>query len=216
MDFKQIMQRVGQFVDRYRRGIIIGLLLCCVLQQCTINQLRHERNQLLNTDQITRTVTDAADEVGDAIGDALSTQQSHQSNTGLITLVIILVVAAAVVGAYRFGLFSGGVVLKGSIHQDLTGRIIYSLTINNRSRKAVTIDNTQIEFRSTQQERKFRTPVPDFPLTLTARTKHTVNISLRQLLEKNPDLINYRFIRSSVECDGVRRSSIPLSVKWKR
>lgn len=214
MNFKTIMQRVAQFVDRYHRGIIIGLLLCCVLQQCTINQLRSDRDHLLNSDTVVSQLNDVVDEADDTLRDAVS-DGSHQSNTGLITFVIILVVLLAVIGAYRFGLFSGGVTLKGTIHQDMTGRIIYSLTINNRSRKAVTVDNTQIEFRNTQQERKFRTPVPDFPLTLTARTKHTVNISLRQLLERNPDLIDYRFIRSSIECDGVRRYSIPLSVKWK-
>ncbi len=106
--------------------------------------------------------------------------------------------------------------LSGKIWQDLRGKVIYTLTIKNRGKEAVSLNNAIIEFINVREKRTFKMPVPDFPLTLTKGTKHSANISLQRLMEQHQELTNYKMIRVGVECNGVVRHTMPLAVKWKR
>ncbi len=226
MNLKSILTRLADFSSRHRTAITVALFVCIVMQQCTIFGLRQELSfvkqkyeqpaiptssasaQQLVIEEVT------ADEVVATTDEVASAEEGVSANT--IFVVVLLVVAVT----YYFlskeqGWYPFNVRVSGKIWQDLSRRVVFTLNIGNKSKRNVQIDEAMIEFMGIRDSRKFRIPVGDFPLTLSASTKHTVNISLQKLLERDPQLLSYKAIRASVLAGGKRIKTMPIGVRWK-
>lgn len=216
----ETLAKISAFLNKYRWAITMSLFLCCVLQQCTISTLRSEISFLKNKYEEPANNELLTDNEVQAL--PLEETQADEvvanSNSGVIVSVmsIVLLIAIVVFLLWKFSIFPFGIWVSGKLWQDLTGKIVYTLKITNRSRETVNVGNAMIEFINFKEQRKFKMPVSDFPLSLTKGTSHVVNISLQKLLEQHQELLDYKMIRVSVECDGKTKKTMPLGVRWKK
>lgn len=218
----ELLAKVSAFLNKYRWAITMTLFVCCIMQQCTISTLRSEmaflkhkyeepaNNELLSDNEDAYVVDD------EVVVDEVENGATSSSSSVVIWMVVVLALALIVFLLWKFSIFPFGIWVGGKLWQDLTGKIIYTLKISNKGRETVNVGNAMIEFINFKEQRKFKMPVSDFPLSLTKGTQHSVNISLQRLLEQHPDLLDYKMIRVSVECNGKVRKTIPLGVRWKR
>lgn len=216
----ETLAKISAFLNKYRWAITMSLFLCCVLQQCTISTLRSEISFLKNKYEEPANNELLTDNEAQAL--PLEETQADEvvanSNSGVIVSVmsIVLLIAIVVFLLWKFSIFPFGIWVSGKLWQDLTGKIVYTLKITNRGRETVNVGNAMIEFINFKEQRKFKMPVSDFPLSLTKGTSHVVNISLQKLLEQHQELLDYKMIRVSVECDGKTKKTMPLGVRWKK
>lgn len=224
-------QKTLAFFKRYNWVFAVSLLVCVIVQSRTISQLRDEVQFLhdkyetyvpYKPDSSALGIAGADIVYQQADGEALIIKQQEPSKEGekssatsWIIMSIILIAFLAFL-LYKFGLLPFGVNVSGKVWQDLNGRIIYTLHVKNASRKSVTVTNPIIEFGKSNDKRKFRMPVADFPLTLQPSTKHAVNVSLQKLIEQNQSLMEYRTIRVSVDCNNRTYRTFPLVVRWSK
>lgn len=216
----ETLAKISAFLNKYRWAITMSLFLCCVLQQCTISTLRSEISFLKNKYEEPANNELLTDNEAQAL--PLEETQADEvvanSNSGVIVSVmsIVLLIAIVVFLLWKFSIFPFGIWVSGKLWQDLTSKIVYTLKITNRGREMVNVGNAMIEFINFKEQRKFKMPVSDFPLSLTKGTSHVVNISLQKLLEQHQELLDYKMIRVSVECDGKTKKTMPLGVRWKK
>lgn len=221
----EILTKISAFLNRYRWAITLSLFVCCISQQCAISSLRNEiaflrdkyeapaANESLSDDVSSDEVVNIAAENTSAGNETAESNSNH--NTLTICIIAIVLIGAWLFVAWRRSLFPFNARISGKIWQDFSGRIVYTLTINNHGRADANIDNAMIEFININDRRKFRMPVTDFPLMLTKGTKHSVNVSLQRLFEQNPDLTNFKMIRVSVDINGKRQNTLPLGIRFK-
>jgi len=220
----ETLVKISAFLNKYRWAITMALFISCIMQQCTISTLRSEisflkhkyeepaNNELLSDNQISK------DEISIEEHSVVpeKTEASDVNSIIIIVIIMISLISTGIFLLWKFSIFPFSIWVGGKLWQDLTGKIVYTLKITNRGRETVNVGNAMIEFINFKDQRKFRMPVSDFPLSLTKGTQHTVNVSLQKLLEQNMDLLDYKMIRVSIECNGKKRRTMPLGVKWKR
>ncbi len=234
---QQILAQFGAFLSRHMKAVIIALVLCLVMQQCTISSLRrelafvkqkYEQPVVIGQQQ---SETDSTIVYGEARGegevlvpdipyaveeDHVSTN-SHGIPTWLsTTMTLLILVGGYCFVAWQFGFFPFSLRVKGRVWQDLQGRVVFSVDIRNNMRVSVVVADAMIEFMDTKGTRKFKVPVADFPLTMAKGTRHTVNISLQKVMEKDASLMNFRAIRASLTANGRQTHTMPVGVKWKK
>ena len=229
----EILQKISLFFERYRKAITIGLVLCCFMQQCTISTLRSEiefyrdkYGMSVQNNETSERTSDIYDENRAVEQTPISGQTENEYKGGdksmsmttmaIIFIGIVAVTAVLVMIFRKKSIYPFSVRVSGKLWQDLNGRVIYTLTISNKSNGSAEVDNATIEFINMKERRKFRMPVADFPLTLTKGTKHSVNISLQRLLEQHQELLEYKLIRVAVESDKKVKKTFPLGIKWKK
>lgn len=227
--------KLRTWLERYRWAITMALVVCVIMQHCTITTLQKELKFVRdkyevvtpNTSKLTSSIT---------ISDSISTQQKPEIEAEkkseipaeettqtesqpipYVTIIIsIILLSLLLYILYKKGKLPFGINVNGKLWQDLNGRIVYTLTVKNKTRKDVLVENAMIEFMKIGATRKFRMPVTDFPITLSSGTSHSVNISLQKLFEQNQQLFDYKAIRTSVDCNKRLHRTLPLGVKWKR
>ncbi|MCR5696822.1 MAG: hypothetical protein K6G73_07600 [Marinilabiliaceae bacterium] len=223
--------KFSAWLKRNSTYVIWGLLICVIMQQCTISALQKEISFL--QDKYTTTspsrlsdeeIANKAGEVEQSSSDSQSVKEidvepTHESKNSSSIVSIIISTTLLILFAYLLlwmqGLLPFCVSIKGKLWQDLTGKIVFTLSIANRTRKSQNVSNATICFIG-KNNRRFRMPVADFPLDMQPHTKHVVNVSLQRLLEQNQDLLDYKALRAEVECNGKICKTFPLVVKWKR
>lgn len=218
--------RLKEFFDKHNRVIIIGLCLLCLVQTCTISSLRYEVEALRSAPTLPVLGADSTAAVRDTVVVRDTTlvetpvgAVAEEDKGGGLPLWIALVALLAAVGVflYQKSIFPFTANLRGKLWQDLQGNCVYSLTVRNRGKVSVAIDDATIMFSNGgDKKRKFKMPVADFPLTLTKGTSHTVNISLQKLIIAHPELMDYRMIVVMVTANGSTRTTFPAFVKWKK
>ncbi len=213
----EILQKISAFFNQFRWAITLALLACCIMQQCTISTLRSQLAFVKDKyeNPINNINNEATESVSNTDTDYPTTLETD--NNTIITIVYFLIALGIILSfAWYKSWWPFSVWLKGKIWQDLNGRVVYTLTATNRGREAVTLNNATIEFINLREQRKFRMPVTDFPLTLTKGTTHTFSVSLQKLMEQHQELTNYKMIRVSVECNGTIRRTLPLGIRWQK
>lgn len=223
--------KIISWVRQYQPIIIVGLIICIVMQHCTINQLQNELKfvrekyevvapqQIISVDKISNADSTIQSQQPDVSSVSKEEITSTKTKSKSPIVAILCLLCSLVVAFFLFkamGKLPFMLNVTGKLWQDLNGRIIYTLTIKNKTRNDVTVDNAMITFIKRGDTRKFRMPVADFPITLSKGTTHSVNVSLQRLFEQNQDLFNYRAIRVSVDCNGKRKNTLPFAIKWKR
>lgn len=223
----ETLQKITAFLNKYRWAITLGLFVCCVMQQCTINTLRDEIHFLKDKYELTANTatphsSPASDEVVQHDSDGFSTSSDFEERAKAKKMVWIYVAALSlclvlvwIICAKLFSLWPFNASVKGKLWQDLNGRVVYTLTVKNRGRKDISVGNAIIEFISFKEKRKFKAPVTDFPITLSKGTAHAVNIPIQKLIEQHRELMDFKAIRMSVECNGKQKFTLPVGVKWK-
>lgn len=225
--------KIQAFLNKYRWAITWGLFICCIVQQCTISTLRSEVRFLkdkytLESVAATQQRDLAELQEGEITVQSVESEPADISDPGDVTIRLVnsydLVITMLwlIAGGVVYFIFAWFISLPpfdvkgtGQLWQELSGRIVYTLRVKNRSRKAVTVSDVVIVFRNFTEKRKFKVPVADFPLMLSKGTSHTVNISLQKLFEQHPELTKYKMVTAYFQCDGKRRGAMPLIVKWK-
>lgn len=217
----ELLERVSAFLNKYRWAITMALFVCCIMQQCTISTLRsemaflkHKYEEPANNELLSDKDESVVAEDQFMVDEVDSSESSH--SPAILWIIVVLLIAIALFLLWRFSIFPFSVWVGGKLWQDLTGKIVYTLKITNRGREMASVGNAIIEFINFKETRKFKMPVSDFPLSLTKGTQHSVNISLQRLLEQHQELLDYKMIRVSVECNGKIRKTIPLGVRWKK
>ncbi|MDO4462678.1 MAG: hypothetical protein Q4C30_09370 [Bacteroidia bacterium] len=216
--FMDMLNRVGMFIRQYLGPICWGLFCVCIMQQCMISSLRGE---LLKMKAGEIAVNDMVEGAISAIENAIPevVERESSSNTGwIVTAVILLLLAVGVVYLlFRMGKIKlpFGVAVTGKMWQDLQGRVVYTLTVNNKSRKQVEISDAMVEFMDVKKKRKFRMPVKDLPLTLQKGTSHSMTVSLMNLFMNNPDLRAMKALRVLVKVDGKEKHTLPQPYKMQ-
>lgn len=221
--------KLKNFLERYRWAITMALAVLVIMQHCTISTLQKELRFVRDKYEVPATVkttptdnsaTNAAPQEAVRTAPPATAEEAPRGglrdNNYWAIVALVLLVGLTVFVLYRKGKLPFGVHVSGKLWQDLNGRVVYTLSVRNRTRKDVTVEKAQIEFIRFRAKRKFTMPVPDFPITLSAGTSHSVNISLQRLLESDQTLLDFKVIRVSVECNARRRRTAPIGVKWKR
>ena len=227
------LYKFKNFLERYRWAITMALVVLVVMQHCTITTLQKELKFVRDKYEVpvaSKPATATAPTVSDATTyESPATSAKQQQNTdneqgkggradNMYWAIILgaALLTSLVIILYKKGKLPFGIHVSGKLWQDLNGRIIYTLSVRNKSRKDVLVDKAIIEFVKFRSTRKFAMPIPDLPITLSGGTSHSANISLQRLLEKDQQLLDYKVIRVSVECNERRRRTAPIGVKWKR
>ncbi len=219
MNFRNILEGLQRFFERYRTAIITGLLFIVIGQQCTISSLR-QQVALREKMPVVQEMVDEDDFVngneseGD-VNEVVSERQGKDWTRYQLVILVLAIVVAYWFVAKKRNLPPFMVSASGKIWQDLTGRVIFSINISNRTNENATIDSALIEFVGIRDSRKFKVPVADFPLTLTPMTKHKVNISLQKILEHDASLRDYKAIRATIMKGGKAIRTLPVGVRWK-
>lgn len=228
MKFKQILSQISNFLSRHRTAITVALFVCVVMQQCTISRLSQEivflREKYENpiatpAASAKQLADDIAQKAGDALDGALPSEAQETSGTTTALYWVFGIAMAVVVYwllARRFGLFPYLLNAKGRIWQDLQGRVVYTLTIKNKTRRDISVQDAMIEFMGIRDSRKFKAPTSELPMTLAPGTQHSINLPLQRLLERDQQLMNYKAIRAMVTADGKTVRALPLGVRWKK
>lgn len=159
-------------------------------------------------------------EPGSAVDSAIAVGNTNNSNMGtiLVVLGILLLLSLAIVYVlYRLGKIKLPFVVSvtGKMWQDLQGRVVYTLTVKNSTRKQVEISDAMVEFMDTKKRRKFRMPVKDLPMTLQKGTSHSMTVSLMNLFMNNPDLRAMKALRVLVKVDGKEKHTLPQPYKMQ-
>jgi len=214
----ETFQKVSAYLERYRWIIVTCLFALCISQQCTISSLRSQLEFLKDKyeNPVQQSAPTTTEEQTYSEPETIGYTENTDNNTGTIIGCLFIIVGTMITFAWYKSRWPFTVWLKGKIWQDLNGRIVYTLTANNKGREAVTISDATIEFLNFKEQRKFKMPIADLPLTLTKGTKHTINISLQKLIGQHQELTSYKMIRVSMNCNGTIRHTIPLGVKWQQ
>lgn len=223
LTMKNIIERLKQFVTQYRYLIIATLLGMVVLQQCHVWQMRRlshggaaEPQGTTEAPMLHDSVVEHADEPRDTTG----TWVLWVPMAALAVLTVLLARARRrgqdplqdFLDRFR------KVSVRGRLWQDLQGRVVFTLTVSNRKQGAsVQFEVPTVEFMALRSRRKFRVPAPDFPITLSGGTSHTVNVSLQRLMAAHPELLSYSVIRMTVAADNGRTyKTRPVVVRWQK
>lgn len=210
------IKRILAVIEQWRWTIICLLLAICFMQQHSISALQNELKFIKEKYENPTPLSPAIPEDVPTTYSAPADEPTPDNSTDAATLIAIVAAIGTIVGwSYYKSKWPFTAALSGKIWQDLSGKVIYTLTIKNRGREPIALSNATIEFINFKEKRTFKMAVPDFPLTLTKGTKHSANISLQRLMEQHLELINYKMIRVGVECNGKVRYTLPLAVKWK-
>lgn len=179
------------------------------MQQCMISSLRSELLKV-KAGEI------ALSENVDVVASEIQNTSSSSMGWGWIITLCILVGAVLYV-LYRMGKLKlpFGVSVTGKMWQDLQGRVVYTLTVVNKSRKQVEVSDAMVEFLDMKNKRKFRMPVKDLPMTLQKGTSHSMTVSLMNLFMNNPDLRAMKALRVMVKVDGKEKHTLPQPYKMQ-
>lgn len=212
---RDIFLKMTAFIRQYVGHICWALFCVTIMQQCMISSLRSE---LLKA---------KAGEIGDVSGavesyvdPVVTANDTNNSNMGTILVVLgifILLALAIVYILYRLGKIKLPFVVSvtGKMWQDLQGRVVYTLTVKNSTRKQVEVSDAMVEFMDTKKRRKFRMPVKDLPMTLQKGTSHSMTVSLMNLFMNNPDLRAMKALRVLVKVDGKEKHTLPQPYKMQ-
>lgn len=220
---KDMIERIKRFVTQYRYFIIATLLGMVVLQQCHVWQMRRLSHGGAAEPQSTTEAPMLHDSVVDPAAEPQSTDGSWLLWLPVVLMAVLTVLLAR---ARRRGQDPlqdfldrfRKVSLRGRLWQDLQGRVVFTLTVSNRKQGAsVQFEVPTVEFMALRSRRKFRVPAPDFPITLSGGTSHTVNVSLQRLMAAHPELLSYSVIRMTVAADNGRTyKTRPVVVRWQK
>ena len=219
------LQKLSAWIKQHNTGIMWGLLFCIIVQQIVISSLQRDVRFL--QEKYTVAPTNVA--TGDSIPSQIMVNQPQYEeeeqyeipgqkirggDIAMFVISLLLVVGLLYLLLASRGALPFCVSIKGKIWQDLSGKVVFTLNIANRTRKSQNIDNAMISFIG-KNSRRFRIPVNDLPLEMQPRTKHSVNVSLQRLFEQNQDLLGYKTIRAEVTANGKTIKSFPIFVKWQ-
>ncbi len=220
---KDMIERIKRFVTQYRYFIIATLLGMVVLQQCHVWQMRRLSHGGAAEPQSTTEAPMLHDSVVDPAAEPQSTDGSWLLWLPVVLMAVLTVLLAR---ARRRGQDPlqdfmdrfRKVSVRGRLWQDLQGRVVFTLTVSNRKQGAsVQFEVPTVEFMALRSRRKFRVPAPDFPITLSGGTSHTVNVSLQRLMAAHPELLSYSVIRMTVAADNGRTyKTRPVVVRWQK
>ena len=216
LTMKDMIERIKRFVTQYRYFIIATLLGMVVLQQCHVWQMRRlshggaaEPQSTTEAPMLHDSVVEHADEPRDTTGTWVL----------WVPMAVLAVLTVLLARARRRGQDPlqdfldrfRKVSVRGRLWQDLQGRVVFTLTVSNRKQGA------SVQFMALRSRRKFRVPAPDFPITLSGGTSHTVNVSLQRLMAVHPELLSYSVIRMTVAADNGRTyKTRPVVVRWQK
>lgn len=223
---KEIFLKISAFVRQYIGHICWALFCVTIMQQCMISSLRSEllKAKAGEVEAVGQGAVSEVPEVGvepgSAVDSAIAVGNTNNSNMGtiLVVLGILLLLSLAIVYVlYRLGKIKLPFVVSvtGKMWQDLQGRVVYTLTVKNSTRKQVEISDAMVEFMDTKKRRKFRMPVKDLPMTLQKGTSHSMTVSLMNLFMNNPDLRAMKALRVLVKVDGKEKHTLPQPYKMQ-
>lgn len=223
---KEIFLKISAFVRQYIGHICWALFCVTIMQQCMITSLRSEllKAKAGEVEAVGQGAVSEVPEVGvepgSAVDSAIAVGNTNNSNMGTILVVLgilILLSLAIVYVLYRLGKIKLPFVVSvtGKMWQDLQGRVVYTLTVKNSTRKQVEISDAMVEFMDTKKRRKFRMPVKDLPMTLQKGTSHSMTVSLMNLFMNNPDLRAMKALRVLVKVDGKEKHTLPQPYKMQ-
>lgn len=225
----QFFVKVQRWVEAHWRIVVVTLCLLVFMQQCTINRLRWEIQQLAQAGAAAHdTATTVAPNVASPdtlVADSLllhsptadEVRQAGESSFSWWTLVIILIVIAAVAFgvfyAMRNAIYPIGISYRGKV-KSVGGQLVFAIKVTNRSRKEVELSNAQVNFiMGASQVRKFRANVPSLPISLQPHTSFESQINLTGLITANLELAQAKAISMSVVANGKSHSTLPRPVK---
>ncbi len=213
--------KFSAWLKRNSTYVIWGLLICVIMQQCTISALQREISFLQDKYTVSTPSHVSDDEIAQPSDEQPAPQidepTAPRSSSSIVSIIISIAILLLMAYLYLWmrALLPFCVSVKGKLWQDLSGKIVFTLSIANRTRKPQNIDNAMICFIG-KNSRRFRMPVTDFPLEMQPHTKHVVNVSLQRLFEQNQDLLDFKALRAEVECNSKVRKTFPFVLKWKR
>lgn len=223
LTMKNIIERLKQFVTQYRYLIIATLLAMMVLEYCHIQQMK-QLNPYAPAEQPCMPEPQTLSDV--AVDPAAEPQSTDGSWLLWLPMAALAVLTVLLARARRRGQDPlqdfldrfRKVSVRGRLWQDLQGRVVFTLTVSNRKQGAsVQFEVPTVEFMALRSRRKFRVPAPDFPITLSGGTSHTVNVSLQRLMAAHPELLSYSVIRMTVAADNGRTyKTRPVVVRWQK
>ena len=139
-------------------------------------------------------------------------QQEQEEPDGLFTMLLLLSIGVGIVWLTRqpwwlsilHKWFPGQVQLRVFKGKDkITGKNLLKVTIENKTRDALTFLPPMVVFKKWGKERRFRLKGSDqedmFPLTLTPGTGHRILLDMNQFFEKIPDLKKSNRVGAMVE-----------------
>lgn len=221
---REIFLKVMSFMRQYVGHICWALFCVTVMQQCMISSLKSELLKVkageIEVAAPGGTSPEPSVISGGDVDAVVSVDNTNSTDMGTLLIVlgiILLLTFAAVYILYRVGKIKLPFVVSvtGKMWQDLQGRVVYTLTVKNGTRKQVEISDAMVEFMGTKNRRKFRMPVKDLPMTLQKGTSHSMTVSLMNLFMNNPDLRAMKALRVLVKVDGKEKHTLPQPYKMQ-
>lgn len=222
MNLPQIILKLKNFINQYKFTIIFTLLAIVILQICHNSQMSKHNfdNSITQSEQ-----TETTNQLTDSVTDYHAEPNSPNWVPILLPFLIFALFATALymlkkrqINPLDFLDIFRSVSTKGRIWQDLQGRVIFTLTVKNKKRnQSIEFEQPILEFLSLKERRKFKMPLPDFPITLTGNTSHSVNISLQRILGAHPELMQFKALRMTIRSNaGKIYKTAPQLVLWKQ
>ncbi len=220
--------RLNQWIYTHWRLTTTLLVAIILMQQCTINRLRWEVEQITTAQTRTRKTTcqPCYDSIPTSDTSAVTTDTvsltppvptaEESNNVGLAFIVVFVVLACAALLIYmhKNAIPPVGLRVRGKLYQ-AGGDILYDLTVKNTSKKEVEVSEAMVNFGMSSGIRRFRAGVATLPMTLQPGTSFATTIKITGLVMKNAELRNAHFISMSAICNGKRRTTLPRPVRIK-
>ncbi|MBQ2322141.1 MAG: hypothetical protein II375_06240 [Bacteroidales bacterium] len=233
----QLLGRVRRFVETHWRMVVATLCMIVVLQQCTINRLNWEIEQIATRRPDSPSQSDTLSGGGAAVvatADTLAPdslrlhspsisdaggQSAERSFPWILALAGGLVVGIGIYVFYavRTARFPFGVAFRSKLRQPQQGQVVFHIKISNRSPKTVDLSDAQVNFMmGVSRVRRFRANVPTLPITLQPHTSFEAQINLTGLIGANLELFQAKAISMSVGVDGKMHNTMPHRVSFRQ
>lgn len=234
--FQEILAKINLWISQHWRMVMATLAMIILMQQCTISRLRWEVEHITrqpimlpssqnsavdslaqSNQQLLIQGTQPTDSLSIAIGQSTIADNEVNWMPIIIAIIVVLSIASIVIwklknrGVYPFAYFP-----NGKLKQNQSGQLLYTLKLKNRSRSELNIDNVTINFRKSGEVRVFRASVNQLPLSLQPNTSFDTTINLTNLILREPDLLKTMSISVSINCNGVKRTTLPRFVRFQQ
>ncbi|MCI5776979.1 MAG: hypothetical protein MR215_05055 [Bacteroidales bacterium] len=235
----QLVGRVRRFIEAHWRMVLVTLSMIVVLQQCTINRLRWEVEQMATRPSVIMSHADSA-AIADAkpnvvaapdtaVPDSLSLHVPTEADTvreaverSVPWVLIVIGVVLLGVGIYIFiavrnAVFPFGVSFRSKLRKPGQGQVAFYVKVSNRSPKSVEVTSAQVNFvMGVGQVRRFRANIPSLPITLQPHTSFDSQINLTGLIGANLELFQAKAISMSLVVSGKTHTTLPHAVAFRQ
>ncbi len=195
-----MLDSIAQFYKNNRR-IILGVILIFFALQLISVVVRTS----MKDSSPTVVVSDKTNSIGIDTSNGNDPHSVQGEWIAWLPLILFTIIASLIYLFQNWQLsdrfFSGVVLMRaGVVGNRRSGVVKWQLSLSNRKKQPIVIQDAFLVFSSFTKTKKFRISTQNsvFPIKVLAKERYALTIELNQFYQRVPELTKYRLIRSEV------------------